>query len=94
MNAVTQGAMWKARQRHLANRIVQALPQWQSGLDVSAVGLYCQSYGQAYVSTDTGTTGATAPGATSAEVSDGGVTWAFVPNMAMLQFRYEAPPTI
>jgi hypothetical protein len=96
-NATRQAAMWTARQNHKATAIIQALPQWQSGIDVSAVGLYCQSFGNAYVSVDTGTTGATAPSGTAGNVADGdsgSVTWQFVSPKTMLQFLFVGPPTI
>ncbi len=52
--------------------------QWATGQSISGAGVYRKSGSQHYVSTGSGTTGATAPSHTSGTVSDGAVSWTWV----------------
>ena len=63
--------------------MVSKLTPWRAGLVVVKAGEYVQSFGQAFMSLNSGTTGATAPTGNS-KVSDGVVTWQFVDTQAVL----------
>lgn len=86
-----QAGMYYARRQRLARIVLQGLPQWTTGV-VTAAGHYVQNIDMAYVSINSGTTGATAPVQTQGQQSDGAVIWQRVDTLSLLQFSYTGAP--
>ena len=73
----TSSNFWVFQLRKTApwNAIDNNWEDWQAGESISGAGIYRRGQDNFYVSTGTGTTGATIPSHTSGTVSDGGVSW-------------------
>jgi hypothetical protein len=86
-SARRQAGLYYARKNTRARVRVSNLTPWSAGLVITSgmvtAGTYVQSFGQAYIATSSGTTGATAPSGNSASY-DGGVHWQFVYSAAIL----------
>lgn len=87
-SAQTQAAAWRIRRYNRSRIFTRNLTPWSSGLSV-VKGDYVQSFNLAWQAQNTGTTGSTPPSNERGNtVSDGAVTWTYVP-LLLVQ-----PPTI
>lgn len=93
MDATTQGALLRNRNRRITRQILQSLTPWTTGLTVTA-GQYVSSENgtSPWVARNSGVTGATAPTGQGA-VSDGVVTWVRADIQSLLQFNYSGAPS-
>jgi hypothetical protein len=93
MDATTQGALLRNRNRRITRQILQSLTPWTTGLTVTA-GQYVSSENGTtpWLAQNSGVTGATAPTGQGV-VSDGVVLWQRIDIQSLLQFKFNGAPS-